>query len=337
MLLLLFFFFFQAEDGIRDVAVTGVQTCALPICDNLTQFRRRRDRGVLRITDEPLERGFAQRLIASRQRAHRAHEVADARNCGRLAADAQLGATRHDLHAELALDSIDVRLIVTCDEHHLVGIRDEDRDLRCRSAHDARSFRSAATTPETTFPSARPFVSAMTFGITTFVSCGPFAPVSPITLLAISWIFASSSCAGRYALMNASSCSSFCTRSGRSPLRNASIESRRILACFVSTSVTATSSRSPGLCCASHARRADSSLPSATSLSTAAPRRAFSSVCIAARRKRMVSRRRVSPERIAATRSLSSRCFNCALMRLAPPQRLRRFASLRLRRAAGLS
>src|SRR2546429_2493273 len=28
----LIFFFFQAEDGIRDVAVTGVQTCALPIC-----------------------------------------------------------------------------------------------------------------------------------------------------------------------------------------------------------------------------------------------------------------------------------------------------------------
>ena len=27
----LFFFFFQAEDGIRDYKVTGVQTCALPI------------------------------------------------------------------------------------------------------------------------------------------------------------------------------------------------------------------------------------------------------------------------------------------------------------------
>src|SRR5229473_6446739 len=26
-----FFFFFQAEDGIRDKLVTGVQTCALPI------------------------------------------------------------------------------------------------------------------------------------------------------------------------------------------------------------------------------------------------------------------------------------------------------------------
>src|SRR2546429_6681934 len=28
---MVFPFFFQAEDGIRDVAVTGVQTCALPI------------------------------------------------------------------------------------------------------------------------------------------------------------------------------------------------------------------------------------------------------------------------------------------------------------------
>src|SRR5207253_5279757 len=28
------FFFFQAEDGIRDGHVTGVQTCALPICSH---------------------------------------------------------------------------------------------------------------------------------------------------------------------------------------------------------------------------------------------------------------------------------------------------------------
>src|SRR5690554_7677472 len=31
MYVYLFFFFFQAEDGIRDADVTGVQTCALPI------------------------------------------------------------------------------------------------------------------------------------------------------------------------------------------------------------------------------------------------------------------------------------------------------------------
>ena len=29
--LCVFVFFFQAEDGIRDIGVTGVQTCALPI------------------------------------------------------------------------------------------------------------------------------------------------------------------------------------------------------------------------------------------------------------------------------------------------------------------
>src|SRR2546427_6179970 len=29
------FFFFQAEDGIRDLTVTGVQTCALPICGTI--------------------------------------------------------------------------------------------------------------------------------------------------------------------------------------------------------------------------------------------------------------------------------------------------------------
>src|SRR5438132_11362617 len=40
------FFFFQAEDGIRDHCVTGVQTCALPIscrivCSRLTTSRDR--------------------------------------------------------------------------------------------------------------------------------------------------------------------------------------------------------------------------------------------------------------------------------------------------------
>src|SRR5439155_18726415 len=48
---LLFFFFFQAEDGIRDGHVTGVQTCALPISSPVrlvlraTAKRLRRRRG----------------------------------------------------------------------------------------------------------------------------------------------------------------------------------------------------------------------------------------------------------------------------------------------------
>src|SRR6266446_47405 len=41
-IVLYFFFFFQAEDGIRDYKVTGVQTCALPISEDL----RRRMSGI---------------------------------------------------------------------------------------------------------------------------------------------------------------------------------------------------------------------------------------------------------------------------------------------------
>src|SRR5206468_5048729 len=33
------FFFFQAEDGIRDLIVTGVQTCALPICRDIESWK----------------------------------------------------------------------------------------------------------------------------------------------------------------------------------------------------------------------------------------------------------------------------------------------------------
>src|SRR5688500_20199749 len=36
-------FFFQAEDGIRDYKVTGVQTCALPISEAEEAARQRRD------------------------------------------------------------------------------------------------------------------------------------------------------------------------------------------------------------------------------------------------------------------------------------------------------
>src|SRR5207237_5343570 len=44
VLLVSFFFFFQAEDGIRDSSVTGVQTCALPI-SSAPSDRRETGRG----------------------------------------------------------------------------------------------------------------------------------------------------------------------------------------------------------------------------------------------------------------------------------------------------
>src|SRR5690349_25101736 len=50
-----FFFFFQAEDGIRDLYVTGVQTCALPI------FRARRTTSRHRHERSPTSRQRARR------------------------------------------------------------------------------------------------------------------------------------------------------------------------------------------------------------------------------------------------------------------------------------
>src|SRR5688500_19618072 len=43
------FFFFQAEDGIRDYKVTGVQTCALPISwfDGHTSYRGNRSEALI--------------------------------------------------------------------------------------------------------------------------------------------------------------------------------------------------------------------------------------------------------------------------------------------------
>src|SRR2546425_2880076 len=54
---ILWFFFFQAEDGIRDKLVTGVQTCALPISRqgrwlNLRRPLRAR-KGLLRLSHRP--------------------------------------------------------------------------------------------------------------------------------------------------------------------------------------------------------------------------------------------------------------------------------------------
>src|SRR2546430_7636916 len=46
-------FFFQAEDGIRDLTVTGVQTCALPISNDVRQGRIEPD-----AIDESLLEGY---------------------------------------------------------------------------------------------------------------------------------------------------------------------------------------------------------------------------------------------------------------------------------------
>src|SRR5688572_32418629 len=54
------FFFFQAEDGIRDLTVTGVQTCALPISAQRRQRHQRPCRSDLAVVMMP-ELGEQQR------------------------------------------------------------------------------------------------------------------------------------------------------------------------------------------------------------------------------------------------------------------------------------
>src|SRR2546430_2206111 len=63
-------FFFQAEDGIRDLTVTGVQTCALPICLGRRQLRVGRigARGARRTGPRPARRPVGdERPIEQRQ------------------------------------------------------------------------------------------------------------------------------------------------------------------------------------------------------------------------------------------------------------------------------
>src|SRR2546421_3625038 len=65
--LLFVFFFFQAEDGIRDLIVTGVQTCALPIsapCERRERELRRAPGSRNRVSSERGVRARACRVAA---------------------------------------------------------------------------------------------------------------------------------------------------------------------------------------------------------------------------------------------------------------------------------
>src|SRR2546425_8147469 len=61
-----FFFFFQAEDGIRDKLVTGVQTCALPISCKLDAEQGEVKRIELHVTIP--DRLDLRRIVAERHR-----------------------------------------------------------------------------------------------------------------------------------------------------------------------------------------------------------------------------------------------------------------------------
>src|SRR5208282_6644239 len=81
------FFFFQAEDGIRDATVTGVQTCALPISVLTDANRIMREYMNDRQLHQSAETNRATRVITEdkkprsvRPHLHQAHSVQDGRH-----------------------------------------------------------------------------------------------------------------------------------------------------------------------------------------------------------------------------------------------------------------
>src|SRR2546430_7706057 len=85
------FFFFQAEDGIRDLTVTGVQTCALPISVAPARPRRRprlhelARPGALSVLGEARPRGdrARRRLRVRRDAAPRRDDRSEERRVGK--------------------------------------------------------------------------------------------------------------------------------------------------------------------------------------------------------------------------------------------------------------
>src|SRR2546426_7363114 len=76
------FFFFQAEDGIRDYKVTGVQTCALPICIGIVPAHEGESDAVTRddsknlvVCPLPYDRSFMQVLDRKSTRLNSSHLV----------------------------------------------------------------------------------------------------------------------------------------------------------------------------------------------------------------------------------------------------------------------
>src|SRR6266853_5033149 len=102
-----FFFFFQAEDGIRDLTVTGVQTCALPISilGDVHEGRPAPGRpgvssGVAQVSDGELDAGLLQGLSLCFRADEREHVVPRLlqreRDCR---TDVPAAAREEDLHA----------------------------------------------------------------------------------------------------------------------------------------------------------------------------------------------------------------------------------------------
>src|SRR2546430_12326193 len=131
-------FFFQAEDGIRDLTVTGVQTCALPILPHRNQVEKIHQRAHVRdCSPYPYARGTIHRVGRERsaQPPERTGEP-DARvfaRVRRILLEPDHGAEPGDEHWRCGLDAVALqRLHVT----HFVDIDGKNQAERALPAPD---------------------------------------------------------------------------------------------------------------------------------------------------------------------------------------------------------
>src|SRR2546429_10000298 len=126
------FFFFQAEDGIRDVAVTGVQTCALPIfrvCDDVENDVVRA-RGIARNSANSRQRVGGGQMIETEEISHSPGDVVV--RAGGVAAYAHSADDLLALSVETQAATKDVHAADLISDHR---IRSEERRVgkECRS------------------------------------------------------------------------------------------------------------------------------------------------------------------------------------------------------------
>src|SRR6266498_4760954 len=126
--LLGFFFFFQAEDGIRDADVTGVQTCALPISE-AAALARRRFQGV----------GAGLPAAMARARACDQGEARSRRERNRYVRGGVFGIRRHARRADRRRARLAERGESLCDGPNAAAFAGDRRDGRMEAMSDCKS------------------------------------------------------------------------------------------------------------------------------------------------------------------------------------------------------
>src|SRR2546430_9383263 len=135
-------FFFQAEGGIRDLTVTGVQTCALPIYGPTTEKRDAAHRPVAR-DRQVRQQDVIARVAGVFDRAHDAHiELSGGEQLVELGrrASHEIGRERDDAPVDAAVHRVAVDVADAPDSHSTPSTAESTGSPRCPRARARRRW-----------------------------------------------------------------------------------------------------------------------------------------------------------------------------------------------------